>query len=75
MRLAASKLSDMAAGAGLRLSFSTERSVEDELARESTSGACWLVVCLLGRGRVQVLSAHHHQCCCMHGCRCHAWSM
>lgn len=43
MRLAAGRLTEMAEGAGLRLSFSTERSVQDELARESTSGgACWL---------------------------------
>lgn len=41
VRLASTTLADMAAGAGLRLSFSTERSVQDELARESTSGALW----------------------------------
>ena len=38
MRLASTQLTAMAEGAGLRLSFSTERSVQDELARESTSG-------------------------------------
>lgn len=38
VRLAGGRLSEMAAGAGLRLSFSSERSVQDELARESTSG-------------------------------------
>jgi Niemann-Pick C1 protein len=38
VQLAATKLTNMAEGAGLRLSLSTERSVEDELARESTSG-------------------------------------
>ena len=36
--LAAGRLSAMAQGAGLRLSFSAERSVQDELARESTAG-------------------------------------
>ena len=35
LRLARTNLSAMAAGAGLRLSFSAERSVADELARES----------------------------------------
>lgn len=38
VRLASTQLTAMAEGAGLRLSFSTERSVQDELARESTSG-------------------------------------
>ena len=36
--LATGRLSDMAAAVGLRLSFSTERSVQDELSRESTAG-------------------------------------
>ena len=35
MELARTQLSVMAASAGLRLSFSSERSVADELARES----------------------------------------
>ena len=35
MQLARTQLSAMAANAGLRLSFSSERSVADELARES----------------------------------------
>ena len=35
MELARTQLAVMAAGAGLRLSFSSERSVADELARES----------------------------------------
>ncbi len=38
VQLASTRLAAMAEGAGLRLSFSTERSVQDELARESTSG-------------------------------------
>ena len=38
VRLASTQLAAMAEGAGLRLSFSTERSVQDELSRESTSG-------------------------------------
>lgn len=37
LRLAAGNLSAMAAEAGLRLSYSAERSVADELARESTA--------------------------------------
>ncbi|KAL4457923.1 hypothetical protein ABPG75_012788 [Micractinium tetrahymenae] len=37
VRLAAGRLAELAQGAGLRLSFSTERSVQDELARESAS--------------------------------------
>lgn len=36
--LAAGRLTEMAEAAGLRLSFSAERSVQDELARESASG-------------------------------------
>lgn len=39
VQLASTRLAAMAEGAGLRLSFSTERSVQDELARESASGA------------------------------------
>ncbi|PRW56197.1 Niemann-Pick C1 [Chlorella sorokiniana] len=39
VQLASTQLTAMAEGAGLRLSFSTERSVQDELARESTSDA------------------------------------
>ena len=35
MELAQTQLAAMAANAGLRLSFSSERSVADELARES----------------------------------------
>ena len=35
MELARTQLAAMAANAGLRLSFSSERSVADELARES----------------------------------------
>ena len=35
VQLARTQLSAMAANAGLRLSFSSERSVADELARES----------------------------------------
>lgn len=38
VHLASTALTEMAEAAGLRLSFSTERSVQDELARESTSG-------------------------------------
>lgn len=37
MGLATGRLTQMAAAAGLRLSLSTERSVQDELARESTA--------------------------------------
>lgn len=37
LRLAHHKLSRMVSDAGLRLSFSAERSVADELARESTA--------------------------------------
>lgn len=39
VRLAGGRLSQMAASAGLRLSYSTERSVADELARESAADA------------------------------------
>ncbi|EFN58463.1 hypothetical protein CHLNCDRAFT_6284, partial [Chlorella variabilis] len=39
VELASGLLSEMAEGVGLRLSFSTERSVQDELARESGSDA------------------------------------
>jgi len=39
LRLAEGKLSKMARKAGLRLAFSSERSVADELARESTADA------------------------------------
>lgn len=37
MDLARGNLTAMAAAAGLRISFSTERSVADEIARESTA--------------------------------------
>lgn len=39
VELAAGRLTGMAAAAGLSLSFSTERSVQDELGRESSADA------------------------------------
>ena len=39
LQLAANELTAMAEDAGLRLSFSAERSVEDELSRESSADA------------------------------------
>lgn len=71
VELASGLLSEMAEGVGLRLSFSTERSVQDELARESGSGA------ELGRGPAQ--AAHDMGGPCrgsVPGLRCHCcWSI
>ena len=39
LQLAAHEITAMAGAAGLRLSFSTERSVQDELSRESGADA------------------------------------
>lgn len=47
VRLASTRLAAMAEGAGLRLSFSTERSVQDELSRESTSGGRLVLLLLV----------------------------
>lgn len=52
LRLAEGKLSKMARKAGLRLAFSSERSVADELARESTADAptvAWSYAAMLVR--------------------------
>ena len=48
VELARTQLSAMAANAGLRLSFSSERSVADELARESYADVSTVRTCLLG---------------------------
>lgn len=45
MELARGQLSTLAAGAGLRLSFSAERSVADELARESYADVSTVSAC------------------------------
>ena len=39
LHLASDKITEMASVAGLRVSFSTERSVQDELSRESGADA------------------------------------
>lgn len=47
IELAQTRLQDLAAEANLRLSFSSERSVEDELARETASDSVTVAVSYL----------------------------
>ena len=69
VRLAAGKLTQLAQGTGLRLSFSTERSVQDELARESTSGG-WLLLGPQHSKRVDaaLLPSFRSACIAVHAC-------
>lgn len=53
LTLARGELSDVAAAGGLRLSFSTERSVQDELEREVRAARC----CFAAAGLGSVLGA------------------
>ena len=49
VELASTRLTSMAAAANLTLSFSTERSVEDELQRESTADISTVLLSYLVR--------------------------
>ncbi len=51
VELASTRLTSMAAAANLTLSFSTERSVEDELQRESTADISTVLLSYLVRFR------------------------
>ncbi len=57
VELARTQLASMAANAGLRLSFSSERSVADELARESYADVSTVCCCLNSALALSTLSS------------------